>query len=413
MSLAISLAATTAARSENWPEFRGPTGQGHSGEKDLPVEWSPTKNVVWKKELPGKGWSSPVYVDGRIYLTTSVAEGDDPRRNAGPQSLRALAIDAKSGEITWEKELFANVTAKIHEKNSHASPTPIVAGKHIFIHFGTNGTACLDRTGEFVWKNDTIKYPPLHGSGGSPALVGERLIFSCDGSSDPFVIGLDRATGEEKWRTARPKGAVRSFSFSTPLAIEVVGKTQVVLPGSDYVVSYNPKNGKEIWRVFYEGGYSVVPRPVYGHGLVYISTGYRAPILLAIQPDGKGDVTSTHVAWQTNKGVSHNPSFLLVGDEIYVISDKGIASCFDAKTGERHWRQRLESSFSASPIYADGKIYFHSEDGKGFIVAPGKTYREIARNDLGEYEYSLASHAVADGSLFIRTREHLYRIAKK
>ena len=176
-------------------------------------------------------------------------------------------------------------------------------------------------------------------------------------------------------------------------------------------MSYNPEDGKEIWRVFYKGGYSVVPRPVYGHGLVFLSTGYGTPILLAIRPDGQGDVTSTHVAWQTNKGISHNPSFLLIGNEIYVVSDKGIASCFDAKTGERHWRQRFEAAFSASPIYADGKIYFQSEDGKGFVVTPGKTYQEVARNDLGEY--SLASHAVADGSLLIRTREHLYRIARK
>ena len=207
-----------------------------------------------------------------------------------------------------------------------------------------------------LWRK-RIDYQPVHGNGGSPIVVDGVVVFSCDGASDPFVIGLDAASGRELWRTPRKTRVNKPFSFSTPLAISVNGQTQVISPGSGAVVAYEPKSGKEIWRVRYPGGYSVVPRPVVGHGLTFVSSSYDTATLYAIRLGGEGDVTDSHVAWKLTKGAPHNPSTLLIGDELYVVSDKGILTCVDAKTGEQHYQERLGGNFSASPLFADGRIY--------------------------------------------------------
>ncbi len=279
----------------------------------------------------------------------------------------------------------------------------------MFVHFGHEGTARLDLSGKVVWRK-RMEYNPVHGNGGAPVAVGQALIFSCDGANDPFVVALDRNTGAVLWKTQRSVDATKKFSFTTPLVIEVNGQTQVISPASDIVCALDPRNGSEIWRVRYDG-YSVIPRPVYGHGLVYICTGYNTPKLLAIRPDGRGDVTDTHVEWTMKRGAPHTPSLLLVGDELYMVSDRGVASCVDAKTGKPHWQERLGGGFSASPLYADGKIYFQSEQGEGTVIAPGTTFRRIATNDLGER--TLASYAVGDSALFIRSAQALYRIENK
>jgi outer membrane protein assembly factor BamB len=200
------------------------------------------------------------------------------------------------------------------------------------------------------------------------------------------------------------------MSFHTQLLIEVDGKRQVISAGSDVVAAHDPKTGEEIWRVRYDG-YSVIPRPVFGHGLLFIGTGYDRPTLIAVRPDGKGDVTETHVAWRMTKNAPHTPSPLLVGDELYVVSDGGIATCLDAKTGQVHWSERLGGGFSASPLEADGKVYFQNEAGVGLVVKAGTKYEPLAKNDLKER--TLASYAAADGALFIRTAKHLYRIEKR
>ncbi len=410
-AMVVALCGHVAA---DWPEFRGPTGQGISTATGLPVSWDRRTNIGWKTPIPGRGWSSPVLRDGAIYLTTAVSDvPGDPRALDGSQSLRVLRVDASTGKVTWNVEVFRHGQTRIQRKNSHASPTPITDGKRVWVHFGANGTACLDVDGKVIWRNESIDYDPVHGSGGSPALVGSLLIFSCDGARDPFVVALDARTGKERWRTPRPPSSERKqFAFSTPLAIQVDGATQVVLPGANHAASYVPENGKEIWRVRYPGGYSVVPRPVFDadSGLVFVSTSYDTPRLLAIRPDGRGDVTDTHVAWTLRSAVSHNPSFLLAGRELYVVSDGGVVSCLDAATGRRHWRQRLSGSFSASPVLADGRIYLLAEDGEGIVLAAGKRYRLLSRNPLDER--ALASYAVGDGALFARTLEHLWRIEK-
>jgi outer membrane protein assembly factor BamB len=392
----------------DWPEFRGPTGQGLVTEGKLPLEWSDTKNVVWKKALPGHGWSSPVVAGGRIYLTTAVpVEG-----TKNDQSLRALCLDAKSGDVLWNEEVFHQDGAKapgIHSKNSHASPTPVVQDGWLYVHFGHQGIACLDLTGKVVWKNDRLKYRPVHGNGGSPIVVGDLLVFSCDGGDQRFVVALERKNGEVKWKTARTEPFGKGFSFHTPLLITVNGKKQIVSAGSGAVCAYDLE-GKEIWKVRYDG-YSVIPRPVYGHGLVFLSSGYDAPTLLAIRPDGTGDVTATHVKWQTRKGAPHTPSPLLVGNELYVVSDRGLASCYDAKEGTERWSQRIGGNYSASPTYCDGKVYFQSEDGDTVVVKAGTKFERLGQSKLGERTF--ASFAVADGALFLRGEKHLYRIEEK
>jgi outer membrane protein assembly factor BamB len=392
---------------ENWPEFRGPTGQGHYP-KALPTEWSTTKNVVWKQAIPGRGWSSPIVQDGCVYLTSAVAVADSK-----DQSLQALCLDAANGKILWQKEVFRQDGAKaprIHKKNSHASPTPLTDGKRLFVHFGHQGTACLDLEGNVLWRNTELRYSPVHGNGGSPILVKDKLVFSCDGGDQQFVVALDKTNGKVAWKTDRKCEAFKKFSFSTPLVINVKGKEQIISPGSDAVVAYDPADGKEIWRAKYEG-YSVIPRPVFGQGMVFFSSGYDSPSLLAIKADGAGDVTGTHIAWTLSKGAPHTPSPLLVKDELYVVSDGGLASCLDARTGKAHWQKRIGGNFSASPLHADGRIYLQSEEGVTTVLKSGTTFEQIAQNKMEERTF--ASFAVADGAIYLRTETKLYRIQEK
>jgi outer membrane protein assembly factor BamB len=392
---------------QDYPQFRGPAGDGHATARNLPSTWNETTNVAWKTPIPGKGWSSPSLHQGRLYLTTGAPAF--PAREAGVLSLRALCVDANTGNVIWDREVFAqSATApKIHTKNSHASPTPLVTSNRIYVHFGHQGTACLDHDGNTIWKNDSLAYEPVHGNGGSPILAEGRLIFTSDGASDPAVIALDEATGDVAWRFERPGDPLKKFSFCTPTVYEAGGQTQVICPGSGVVNALNPVTGKEIWRVHYDG-YSVIPKPVVGHGLIFMSSGYDSPEVLAIRTGGTGDVTDSHIAWRLTKGAPHTPSLLLVGDELYMVSDKGVATCVDARTGKEHWQQRIGGNYSSSLVYADGKIYIQSEDGPAIVIRPGKRFQKIA--DAGFKERTLASYAVGNGALFIRTEANLRRV---
>jgi outer membrane protein assembly factor BamB len=402
----LSLAVT--GHGKDWPEFRGPTGQGTAEVDHVPLEWSQTRNVAWKQVIPGRGWSSPVLQDGRVYLTTATG---GPREGPSPLSLRALCLDAGSGSVLWNVEVFGSESGRaprIHEKNSHASPTPLVSENRVYVHFGHQGTACLDLDGRVLWRNSSLEYPPVHGNGGSPILADDALVFSCDGGSGPFIVALDKNTGAIRWKTTRETSAKKKFSFSTPLLITVNGEPQIISPGSGAVFAYHPKTGREIWRAGYGEGYSVIPRPAYGHGLVFISTGFDAPTVMAIRPDGHGEVTGTHVAWTLKKGAPNTPSPLLAGEELYLVSDGGIASCIEARTGKVHWQERVGGNYSASPVHANGRVYFQNEEGTTVVVAAGRQFKKLGENSLGER--TLASCAVTEGAIFIRTDQHLYKI---
>ena len=401
---ALLAATCTAIADPDWPQFRGPEGDGHSLAKNLPLTWDATNNVAWKTELPGKGWSSPALHQGRLYLTAAEDAG-------GTLSLRVLCHAAATGKQLWATEAIATPPVKHHAKNSQASPTPLVDGDRLYVHFGHYGTACLDLAGKVLWQQTDLKYSPVHGNGGSPILVGNALIFSCDGGTDPFVVALDKASGKVLWKVKRETTAKRNFSFTTPTLITVKGQQQLITPGSGVVCALDPKTGAELWRCRYGEGYSVIPKPVFGHGMIFLSSGYDKPVLLAIRADGEGDVTDTHLVWKLEKGAPHTPSPLLVGNELYVVSDAGIASCLDAKTGAVHWSERVAGNYSASPLLGDGRIYLQNETGTGVVLKPGKTFEKLSENPLGEK--TLASYAVTDGALFIRSEQHLFRIGGK
>ena len=395
---AVLLLAAPEAEGGDWPEFRGPDGQGHSVETGLPAAWSEDRNVEWKAPVPGRGWSTPVVVDGRIWLTTGTAEGGGV--------LRLLAFDAGSGQETLDIEVFRTEDdSSPNPKNSLASPTPIVDGDRVYVHFGAYGTAAVSTAGEILW---TARFPYVtqHGYGGSPILHDDLLVFNGDGYDVAFVVALDTRTGEVRWKADREEPV--SQAYSTPLAINVDGRDQIVSVAAFRASAHNPATGAELWRVRYGRGFSNVPRPVYGNGLVFIATGFQTPSMLAVRADGSGDVTDTHVAWTLRRGAPHTPSPLLVGGELYMVSDYGVLTCIDAASGEVHWQQRIGGNYSASPVFADGRIYFQSEEGKTTVIAPGTTYSELAVNQLDGS--TLASMAVADGSFFLRTDSHLYRI---
>ena len=397
-AFAQDLPAVAPAR-EEWPEFRGPGGQGHSVERGLPLQWGEGKNVAWKAPVAGLGWSSPVVAGGRVWLTTAVEQRGI--------SLRAVAFDAGSGREVINVEVFKIPSSRrdINPKNSWASPTPVIDGDRIYVHFGADGTAALSSTGAIMW-TARFDYQSQHGAGGSPIVLGDLLIFNCDGSDVAFVVALDKHTGKVKWKTNR--GFPADQAYTTPLAIRAADRDQLISVGAFRARAYDPLTGKEIWRVRYDEGFSNVPRPVFAHGLVFVATGFQQPSLLAVRPDGTGDVTRTHIAWALTRGAPLTPSPLVVGDELYIVNDGGIATCVDARTGTLIWQQRLGGTYSASPVFADGRIYFLAEQGVTTVIAPGKEFRRLATNTLDGG--LLASMAISGGSLFLRTDSHLYRI---
>ena len=324
--------------------------------------------------------------------------------------LRAVCLDVETGDLIHDVEVFARDTpGAIHEKNSHATPTPIIACDRVYLHFGTYGTACVSTAGEVLWRKQ-IEYDPVHGPGSSPVLVGDVLIFSCDGRKDPFVVALEKQTGDVRWKMPRPDAPADkpTFAFSTALVMEMDGRTEVVIPGSNSVCSYEPATGREIWHVKYPGGFSTVPRPVQGHGLVYMSTGYGPCHLLAIRLGGEGDVTETNVVWRESRGPPLNPSPLLVGDELYMVADNGVVTCLDAHTGEAHYRKRIAGNYSASPLHAAGRIYINNETGLTMVFRPGPQFEQLATNQVEGR--TLASLTPIEGALLLRTDTHLYRI---
>ena len=401
--LLVSLAlAAVGLAAEDWPQFRGPTGQGHSTESRLPLTWSETQNIAWKVPVPGSGWSSPVVAGGRVWLTAA--------RDAGRSeiSLRALAFDVATGRVLVDTEVFrASASSVRHQKNSHASPTPIVDGNRVYVHFGPQGTAAVSTDGKVLWRR-TLSYEPQHGSGGSPALYRDLLIINCDGNGpEAYVIALDTGSGQVRWKRDRRRPSAQAYT--TPLIIRSGDRDLLISVAAFRTTAHDPLTGDEIWRVGYEDGFSNVPRPVFGGGLLFIGTGFNEPSLIAVRPDGTGNVTRTHIAWRVTRGAPYTPSPLFVDGRLYYTSDTGVLTALDAASGKILWQQRLGGNFAASPVYADGRIYFQSEEGVTTVIGAGPTFERLASNQLDEG--TLASMAVSNGALYLRGERHLYKVA--
>ena len=419
--------------SGDWPQFRGPRGDGHGIATNLPVSWGGfLQQPAWQTNIPGSGWSSPIVVGDRIWLTaaelTALPADLQERKLAanpfsdveefqvhGTVSLIAVELDAVSGKMLRRLQLFSRENpAPIHLANSYASPTPATDGELVYCHFGSLGTAAISiETGQVVWQQ-TFAVDDITGPGSSPVLCGDRLILACDGADQQFLVSLDKRTGVVNWRTTRPdidaaEGRLRR-AFCTPLVIRDGGAKQIIAPAAQWVVSYDPDSGEELWRASMGPGHAVVPRPVFDKGLVYVCSGYNEPQMLALRVDGAGDVTNSAVVWKYRKQVPKISSPVVVGDEIYFVSSLGIATCLDARTGTRHWQQRLKGSYAASPLFADDKIFFTSQQGTTTVLRPGLEYRELARNQL--FGQTMACLAIAGESILIRTAPTLYCVRK-
>jgi len=394
------------AWAENWPSFRGGNAQGHSAETQLPINWSDSQNIAWKTKLPGEGWSSPIVYDGTVYVTTATEEG---------ACCRMLSIDSQTGAKNWDIQVHRQSPGAKRKQNSYATPTPVTDGNQIYAAFADGTIVAVDRGGKLLWKNTDVEFHSLHGLGASPILVDDLLIMPFDGSSSNkkelgWKIPWDQAvllavhveTGKTAWKGKR--GASR-VGHVTPITINQGG--QIVSAAGDQVAAFDTKTGERIWSV-YSQGEGVTPTPALGDGIIYTSSGFEEPTIRAIRLGGSGDVTDTHIVWEQKKGVPAMPSPLLVGAYLYTITRDNILYCIRTSGGFPVWNKRLTGTHSASPLYADGRIYILSETGTTLVLAPGDKYTELARNPLDEK--CLASMAVSEGRFFIRGTTHLFCI---
>ena len=422
------LAVNVGASGANWPQWRGPSGQGISTEKNLPSEWTPTKNIKWKAPIAGRGHSSPIVWGNKVFLTTAV-EGpvvpgakavthmDDGKEYLHPDSVGAdrkhffkvICLDRETGKVLWEQTAFAGTPYdNRHRKASFASSTPVTDGKLVYAFFGTEGLFAYDFNGKLAWKTEVGKLGTFGmGVGTSPIIFGDLLIIQGDEESgaSSFMVAINKRTGKEAWRTARKIQA----SWATPLLVNNGKRAEIITAGNEAVIAYDPTTGKELWR--HKGVESnAIPSPVANSEMVFISAGFPAKVAMAIKLGGAGDLADA-VAWRYEKGTAYVPSPILVENYLYLTTDRGILTCLDARTGEIKYeggRVPIPATFTASPIAFDGKILLTSEDGDTFVVKAGAKHEIIATNSIGEPVY--ASPAVADGKIFIRGEKNLYAI---
>jgi outer membrane protein assembly factor BamB len=392
---------------EVWPEFRGPTGDGHVETSELATTWSETENVRWKANLPGRGWSTPVIVGDRIWMTSATENG---------RELTALCVDRKDGKILMQRKLFSvESPAPRNEMNSYASPSPVTDGEHVFVYFGTYGIASLDaQTGETVWSRSDVNLDHQEGPGSSLIHYQGKLIFHCDGRDVQFLTALDCKTGETVWNTKRSLdlsgvGDYSRKAFTTPLIVKTEQGDRMISPAAQGCYCYDPSDGRELWRVSYSG-FSAVPRPVVSNGLAFVVDGFAKPKIYAIRHDGEGDVTKSHVKWDYRQNGPSTASPIVIGGQLLFVSDNGILSSISAETGELRWKERIGGNFSASPIVANQLLYLFDRSGKTTVVRPGDTAEVVAVNKLDEG--LMASPAVSGDALFLRTPGYLYCIEK-
>ena len=421
---------TTIGSAANWPQWRGPDGSGISTEKNLPIEWTPTKNIKWKTAIDGRGHSSPIVWGNKIFLTTAVEGEVVPgakavtHMNEGqvflhPDSVGAdhkhtfkvMALDRNTGKILWETVAWQGTPYdNRHRKSSYASSTPATDGKLVYAFFGTEGLYAYDYNGKLAWKAQLGNLGTVGmGTGTSPILFENLVIVQCDeeNGESSFIVALDKKTGKEVWRTPRKV----QVSWATPILVRTAKRPELITSGTEFVISYDPATGKELWR--HKGVDSnAIPSPVANSDMVFLVAGFPAKIAMAIKLGGSGDLTGTpNVPWTYAKGTAYVPSPILYGDYLYLTTDRGILTCIDAKTGEVKYeggRIPIPATFTASPVAFDGKILMTSEDGDTFIVKAGPKHEILGTNSVGEAVY--ASPAIADGRIFIRGEKNLYCI---
>jgi outer membrane protein assembly factor BamB len=399
--LTVALLSTFAtASADNWPQFRGPGSQGISQETNMPVKWDATTGVRWKTRLPGPGHSSPVIWGNRIFLTAF---------NQEKRQLLVLALDKTNGRILWERQVQAERIEGYHPTNAPASPTPVTDGKNVYVYFGSSGLTAFDFSGNKVWENRFGPFPNEWGSASSPIIYNDMIVLNVDTDAEDFLLAVNKTTGRNVWKTSRSDV---NRSWPTPVVWSAGGRDEIVVSGSGRVKAYDPKDGSELWTV---DGLTrwVTPTPVMAHGLLYVaSDGPGGNVIMAIRPNGRGNVTGTHVAWRYDKSAPYSSSPVIVGDYLYSVKNGGVMTCLNAKTGAVVWQERLPArgEYYASLVAADGKIYALSEDGEATVVAAKPTYELLAHNRMDERTMSTPS--ISDGRLFIRTDENLFCIAK-
>ena len=416
---------------EAWTSFRGPS-EGVSTLNVGPLRWNEQLNIRWQAALAGQGWSSPV-CDGRlIWMTAAIVSSmpvdeQDAIRDAAyadhavgasllfvkEVEFRALAVDLETGKTVHDISLFSvSRPPPIHSLNSYASPTPVLHQGKLFCHFGSLGTLCLDTQSQEIDWRTRLPHDESVGPGSSPTLYRDLLIIPCDGVDQQYVVALDTADGAIRWKSPRPpmEGSIGEYhkAFSTPIIIEHLGRQQAIVVGAQWLTSYEPETGRELWRVRHGDGFSSSVVPVHGSSLVFICTGFGDGKMLAVDPGGSGDVTDSHVRWSLRQQVPTMPSPVLAGSKLFLASDNGVATCVDAATGASLWRKRLGGNFSSSPILIGDCVYFSNRDGVTTVIAAADEFRPLATNQLpGRI---MASPIIADGDLIVRTSSQLYRI---
>jgi outer membrane protein assembly factor BamB len=407
ITLGLLMVTLPCLAQDNWPEFRGPAGNGHATARNLPIKWSEKENIVWKTAIHDKGWSSPVIWGKTIWMTTATEDG---------KQLFGVCVELDSGKVLHDIKVFdVEKPAFCHPFNSYASSTPVIEEGRVYLHFGSAGTACVETTsGKVLWTRRDLPCDHFRGAGSSPILYKDLLILSFDGFDFQYLAALDKTTGRTVWKTDKKIDYPNDDgdwkkAYSTPQVITVKGKPQLISPSAEATIAYDPLSGKEVWRV-HHGGMNASARPLFGHGRVYLTSGHGTT-LVAVRPDGSGNVTKTHIDWSINKGVPTRSSLLLLDDLLFMVSDKGVAASVEAKTGMQVQQLRLGGDFSASPIFADGRIYFAGQEGNTYVVKPGREMKLLATNRLDDG--CMASPAVVDRAIFLRTKTHLYRIEKR
>jgi outer membrane protein assembly factor BamB len=405
--LLVILSTTSAAAGESWWQFLGPDGNGHTTASDLPLKWTEHENVAWKTPIHDRGWSSPVIYGDQIWLTTATVDG---------HKLFAICIDRNSGRVLHDRQIFDNeAPQKISSENTYATPTPVIEAGRVYLHFGTYGTACLDtKTGDTIWARRDLKcdHETNAGPASSPTIIGNNVVFHVDGRDVQYIIALDKVTGSTVWKTPRSYDYSKvpvhmRKGYGMPGIAPRGDGIQLVSSVGQGVYAYDV-SGNELWRVRHKG-WSIAPRPVAGHGLVFAIVDRDHPELWAIRHDGTGDVTESHIAWKETRSMPARCTPLLVDDLLYVVNRAGIMTCLEAKTGKLVWKQRLEGEYSATPIFAKDRIYLFNEDAACTVIRPGRKFDVIAVNSLPKQQL-LASPAVDDNSFIVRTVNSLYRI---